>query len=62
MRNTVEYPVTKKEIIECLYRMANDLDDGRFSCGDMRPLLLRHALEIVESSDFNENPGPIGKE
>lgn len=65
MRNTFEYPVTKKEIMDCLERFMFELShnpDGthKEECiGEMRAWLLSEAIYIVEKSDYNENPGPI---
>jgi len=48
MRNTVEYPITKEEIIACLDEFAEQVDRANSHlCGDMRPLLLAKAKEII---------------
>ncbi len=51
MRNLLEYPITKEEIAECLDKLAMDIgyEDG-FACGDMRPLLLAAAKEVILAS------------
>lgn len=62
MRNTLVYPVTKQEIIDCLDRIFSELayeDEKEPRCGDMRQWLLAEAIDIVKSSNYNENPGPI---
>lgn len=47
MRNLAQHPVTKDEIIQGLTRLQkNELDKGSF--GNITPLLLRMAIEIVE--------------
>lgn len=48
MRNLVEYPVTKDEIMENMDRLSQEiLKEG--GVGDMRPLLLREASKLIES-------------
>lgn len=65
MRNTLKYPVTKKEIMNCLERFMFELGhnpDGSHKeerIGDIRPWLLSEAIDVVEKSDYNENSGPI---
>lgn len=55
MRNTLEYPITKEEIVECLDDVIASLLYGTSSSsspiGDMRPLLLAKAKEIVLKFD-----------
>jgi hypothetical protein len=49
MRNIVKYPITESEIVECLERLSKEiLDEG--SCGDIRPLCLKAAAEIVQAA------------
>jgi hypothetical protein len=49
MRNLHEYPVTKEEILDYLARLQDEVikEDG---IGDMRPLLLAKARQIIEQS------------
>lgn len=58
MRNTVEFPITKEEIVECLDTLiANMLylpNGEEVSFGDMRPLLLAKAKEIILTGKFNQ--------
>jgi hypothetical protein len=46
MRNIVEYPITTKEIVDCLLLLAKELN-AEGAVGDMRPLLLKMAAERV---------------
>ena len=49
MRNLAEYPITEREIVDGLTRLAVELEKaGRL--GDMRPLLLRVSAEIVQAA------------
>lgn len=45
MRNILEYPITTKEIIECLEELKKECDPNLI--GDMRPLLLDEAIKAV---------------
>lgn len=47
VRNLLEYPVTEKEVTDCLgdVYMREDDDDR---CGDLTPMILRAVLELVE--------------
>ena len=47
MRNLAQYPVTTAEILECLRTLFEEISAEKRP-GDMRPLLLRKAAEIVE--------------
>lgn len=47
MRDLVRYPITKIEILECLESLTNDILEEK-CIGDMRPLLLQVAMEIVK--------------
>ena len=47
MRNLLQYPVTKQEIINCLKEFAAEASPEE-SCGDMRPLLLAEAILIID--------------
>ena len=54
MRNLVEFPVTKEEVVSCLLDMANDLvnvDPENVLIGDMRPLILRIAAVALSALD-----------
>lgn len=46
MRNTVEYPFTLSEVIECLQTFQKECDPELV--GDIRPILLQRAIDIVE--------------
>lgn len=49
MRNLLQYPVTQDELLTELRRQMQDaMSEQR--CGDMRPLLLQHTIEIVEAA------------
>lgn len=50
MRNIVEYPITIEEITGCLERLRKQaLEEikDRVICGDMTPLLLDRAIQMV---------------
>lgn len=51
MRNLLQYPVTKQEIIDCLTELSNTVGktDQGIACGDMRPTLLQEAIKIIEN-------------
>lgn len=49
MRNLLEYPVTKEEIISFLQSISNDLMKNDLSCGDMRMVLIDEAIKIIEN-------------
>ncbi len=56
MRNIREYPITKDEIVECLKTMVADLkqlNEDQMACGDMRPLLLQKAIDIILTGKFD---------
>ena len=53
MRNTLKYPPTKEEIIDCLRRLKEESDRRivtSISCGDMTSLLLHEAMRIIDES------------
>jgi hypothetical protein len=51
MRNLLEFPVTLDEVIEGLERLKADImQEG--ACGDIRPLLLHRAIQIVKREKF----------
>lgn len=55
MRNLAEYPITLDEVIECLNglkleAMAEAVEN--LSYGDMRPLLLEHAIKVIKREKF----------
>lgn len=55
MRNLKAYPVTSREIEDCLTNLSEELSTGDdLRCGDMRPLLLRMAAKIVRRSAFTQ--------
>lgn len=49
MRNIMETPVTKEEIIDTLLRLADEFE-GEEKYGDMRPLILKQAAQHVAYS------------
>lgn len=55
MRNLLEYPITLQEVIDLLERLETDaIKEGeeKLLCGDMRPLLLRKAIQVIERERF----------
>lgn len=49
MRNLVQHPITTEEILDCLKEFLSEVDPEKTRlCGDVRPLLLREAIKIVE--------------
>jgi hypothetical protein len=48
MRNLAEYPLTRDEVLECLNRLRAELNPELI--GDMTPLILRHAISVIESA------------
>ena len=49
MRNLIQYPVTKEEIIGCLKEFVKEVDPETTGLyGDMRPILLAEAVDIVD--------------
>lgn len=50
MRNLLEYPVTPAEIVECCRREADLAKQNALSFGDMSPLLLSMAADVVEAA------------
>lgn len=55
MRNLIEHPITDQEIVGFLKHEADNSDEG--VCGDMKPLLLQTAADIIAS----RNLGRIAK-
>lgn len=53
MRNLVQYPITSDEIVACLRQLSTEISDidGERLIGDMRPLLLQTAANVVEAAD-----------
>jgi len=49
MRNLLQYPVTQDEILQSLRSQKRDIEQEQ-RIGDMRPLVLRHTIEIVEAT------------
>lgn len=49
MRNLDQYPITKSEIVDCMNKMISECDPDLI--GDMRPLLLGRAVEIIEGAN-----------
>jgi hypothetical protein len=61
MRNLLEYPVTRDEVLECLTRLRADLNPELI--GDMTPVLLDHAIAIVKTAfDLRDGFDRRGKE
>lgn len=57
MRNTLEYPVTKEEILECLKLIQRNImkwNSKENSVGDMRALLLAEAIKIIEAAKYDQ--------
>lgn len=57
MRNLLEYPVTKKEILDFLMSLLDDYHEEakhEFRCGDMSMTLLSEAIKIVEGTENYE--------
>jgi hypothetical protein len=53
MRNLMEYPITKEEIIGYLTELFEDVDPEKTRLvGDMRPSLLREAIEIIKNAQI----------
>lgn len=53
MRNLLEYPITAEEVVECLDNILKEVEyesKARTLFGDMRPLLLRTAIEVVREA------------
>ena len=50
MRNLVAHPITREEIVSCLRRLEAESPHEGLT-GDMTPLLLAAAAEIVERAD-----------
>jgi hypothetical protein len=49
MRNLLEYPVTPQEIADCCRKVAAE-DTDVLGCGNMTPLLLSMAADVVEAA------------
>lgn len=59
MRNILEYPVTKEEMLEFIQQSIDELhaeNEKIMRCGDMRPTLLHEIKKIVEASDYANLP------
>jgi hypothetical protein len=55
MRNLQKYPITKIEIVECLNDFYSEIrPDKTMLVGDMRPLLISMAIEIIENAEIDE--------
>lgn len=53
MRNLAQYPITKKEIIEYLLNLSDQIaTEG--AIGDVRPLLLTEAVIMINRSDISK--------
>jgi hypothetical protein len=50
MRNLIEFPITLNEVIECLERCKAECNPDLI--GDMRPVLLQRAIQIVKREKF----------
>ena len=52
MRDLEKYPITTDEIIQCLQRLMDDVSYEKTGLvGDMRPLLLANAIQIIMEAD-----------
>lgn len=49
MRNLLEHPVTPQEIADCCRKVAAE-DTDVLGCGNMTPLLLSMAADVVEAA------------
>ncbi len=52
MRNILEYPPTKEEVVELLTRLAetkSNANEAAMVCGDMEPYLLAVAAEVINA-------------
>lgn len=59
MRNLVQYPIEPEEVIECLTNRIDELTETK-SIGDMRPLLLQTAVEVVKKAyELQQAGSPI---
>lgn len=53
MRNIAQYPITSQEIEDCLRRLAKENDPAITQrIGDMTPILLEAAANIVRRAGF----------
>lgn len=55
MRNIMEYPITKEEIVERLEELAEEkhkINEEQHACGDITSLLLLFAAEIIKNSNW----------
>lgn len=55
MRNLIEFPITLDEVIDCLQQLkARELErtHTELSCGDMTPILLHRAIQILRREKF----------
>lgn len=55
MRNLLEYPITNREIVECLEQFKADCDPKLV--GDMRPLLLDAAINTIQAVNLLAEAG-----
>jgi len=53
MRNLLQYPVTKSEIVECLRKESEAARNAEI-IGDMRPYLLKKAADVIASLPEDE--------
>ena len=55
MRDLLRYPITKLEVLNCLEDLLEEiqLEQG---IGDMRPLLLQVAMEVIKRNSPPETP------
>lgn len=49
MRNLIDHPITDQEIVACLKAAALDMRGKDFAPGDMAPILLETAADIIAS-------------
>jgi len=55
MRNLAQYPITVKEVEDCLHRLADEIAKEE-RVGDMRPLFLKTAASVVARAGFAAEP------
>lgn len=54
MRNLVQFPPTKTELLKCLTDLEQDILACDAGCGDTRPMLLRIARDIIAEKQIEE--------
>lgn len=59
MRNLKQYPITVKEITDCLITFHDEINKQE-ACGDMRPILLEAAINIITRAGFVMHDTKLG--